>query len=84
MALNLNMAKAYDRIEWKFLEAIMRKLGFCDIWIKWIMQCATIVSFSFNLNGNKVGFIRPNRGIRQGTLFFPIFSYLVLKGFLVF
>ncbi|CAL1409072.1 unnamed protein product [Linum trigynum] len=29
----IDMAKAYDRVEWWFLEGIMQKMGFADQWI---------------------------------------------------
>ncbi|KAM2494092.1 hypothetical protein ACFX1W_034230 [Malus domestica] len=39
MAIKLDMAKAYDRVEWKFLLAMMAKLGFAPLFCSWIMEC---------------------------------------------
>ncbi|GAA0170860.1 hypothetical protein LIER_25033 [Lithospermum erythrorhizon] len=68
MAIKHDMSKAYDRVEWKFLEALMLKLGFCCKWVDWTMSLVSTVSYSFLINGVPCGFIRPTRGIRQEEL----------------
>ncbi|KAM0970966.1 hypothetical protein ACFX15_018367 [Malus domestica] len=53
-ALKLDLSKAYDRVEWRFLEVMMEKLGFAGEWIKIGMTCVTSLSYSFLVNGLSV------------------------------
>jgi hypothetical protein len=45
-AYKLDLAKSYDRVDWVYLEGAMRKLGFAEVWIRWIMKCVTSVKYS--------------------------------------
>jgi hypothetical protein len=74
-AIKLDLAKAYDRVEWAYLQGIMLKLGFDAFFVEWVMRCVTLVSFSVKVNGRLSDTFRPTRGIIQGD---PISPYLFL------
>ena len=64
MALKLDIINVYDRVEWRFLELTIRKMGFCNWWVDLIMSCIGSASYQVLVNGVPRGDIRPTRGIR--------------------
>jgi hypothetical protein len=79
-AIKLDMVKIYDRVEWRYLDAIMRALGFPVSWCSLVMRCVSSVSFSVRVNGVFSDSFKPTRGIRQGDLISPHLFLLCSEG----
>ena len=65
MILKIDTEKAFDTMEWSFLLNILRCFGFSNIWINWINECLSSLTFSVLLNGSPFGMIKSEGGLRQ-------------------
>lgn len=75
LALKLDMNKVFDHIEWDFLCAVLKKLGFCEEWIKRILWCIDSVFFSIMISGKHTSYVLSKRGLRKGD---PLSPYLFI------
>ncbi|GJV97696.1 putative reverse transcriptase domain, reverse transcriptase zinc-binding domain protein, partial [Tanacetum coccineum] len=78
-AFKVDIQKAYDTVDWAFLESILIGFGFHHKMINRIMTSVSTTSYSVCVNGDLHGWFRGKRGLRQGDSFFPYLFTLVME-----
>lgn len=51
MFLKVDLAKAYDKVDWSFLKEVLKAFGFHHDWVKWIGNLISTTIFSILVNG---------------------------------
>ncbi|XP_070057679.1 uncharacterized protein [Nicotiana tomentosiformis] len=49
--IKVDIQKAYDTVDWRFLEQMLTELSFPQKFIRWVMECVTTVNYSIVING---------------------------------
>ena len=79
MMVKLDIAKAYDKINWKFIQSMLTSFGFSAEWIECVMSLVSSKFFSILVNGVPFGLIKSSRGIRRGDTLSPFIFILMVK-----
>jgi hypothetical protein len=77
---NVDVEKAYNSVNWKFLEYMLRRFGLGRRWIEWIKACVFVGSLSVLVNGSPTYTVNIKRGLKQGDPLAHFLFLLVAEG----
>jgi len=81
LIFKVDFEKAYDSVDWGFLEYMMIRVGMCEKWVNWMKAYVFGGSMSVLVNGSPTEEICIHRGLKQGDPLAPFLFLLVAEGF---
>jgi hypothetical protein len=75
--LKLDFEKAYDKVNWNFLQQVLRMKGFSGKWCQWIDSIVKGGSVCVKVNEGMGHFFQTKKGLRQGDPLSPILFNVV-------
>ena len=77
----IDYEKAYDRVNWDFLEEVLKSRNFSNKWVTWVNLLTRGGSVCVRINDNNSGYFGVGKGLRQGDPLSPLLFNLVVDVF---
>nr|KAJ0197364.1 hypothetical protein LSAT_V11C700352090 [Lactuca sativa] len=80
LLFKVDFNKAFDSVNWEYLDHIQMQLGFGEKWRRWIQSCLKTPTLSILVNGSPIKEFGMGRGIRQGDPLSPFLFLIAMEG----